>query len=151
MRILLKSGKCIGIQNSQNIQEVESYWYLGVIISQSLKLKEHEIKIRNIEKFLWRRIGILKATMINTKIRLLLFNSIMRSKVSYGCAVIWSHSKAYLAKWESMIYRFLKRLFWMKTNVAKQKLFEILRIDKNNKYTEKDDLWLIEHLSLKII
>ena len=78
MRILLKRRKCIGIENSLNIPEVESYWYLGVIISQSLKLIEHEIRIRKIERFLCRRIGILKATIINIKSRFQLFKSIMR-------------------------------------------------------------------------
>ena len=137
MRILNRRGKCNKIQNSLDIPEVDTYWYLGVTLSQTLKPTEHEIKIRNVETFLCRRIGILRATMINTKSRFLLFETIMKSKVSYAWAAIWSLNMDYITKWESMIYRLLKRLFCIKTNVEKQKLFDTLLIENGNSYTER--------------
>ena len=51
MRILNRRGKCNKIQNSLDIPEVDTYWYLGVTLSQTLKSTEYEIKIRNVEKF----------------------------------------------------------------------------------------------------
>ena len=86
MRILWRRGKSKEIENALNIPEVESYRYLGVTITQSLRLDEHENKLRNIEKFLNKGIGLLKPTMIMTKSRIMIFKSILRSKVSYALA-----------------------------------------------------------------
>ena len=46
LRILLRKGKCKGIRNWLNIPEVDWYEYLGVTITQSLQLKEHEKKLK---------------------------------------------------------------------------------------------------------
>ena len=43
LRILIIKGKILGIKNSLSISEVENYTYLGIIITHSLKLKDHEI------------------------------------------------------------------------------------------------------------
>ena len=128
MRILWRRGKFKVIENALNIPEVESYRYLGITITQSLRLDEHENKLRNIEKFLSKGIGLLKPTMIMTKSRIMIFKSILRSKVSYALATIWTHNEKYTEKWESMLYRLLKRLFYIRTNVAKQKMFKVLGI-----------------------
>ena len=128
MRILWRRGKFKVIENALNIPEVESYRYLGITITQSLRLDEHENKLRNIEKFLSKGIGLLKPTMIMTKSRIMIFKSILRSKVSYALATIWTHNEKYTEKWESMLYRLLKRLFCIRTNVAKQKMFKVLGI-----------------------
>ena len=58
LRILQRKGKCTGIQNWLNIPEVDWYRYLGVRITQSMKLKEHEIKLKQEEQRLRRRIWI---------------------------------------------------------------------------------------------
>ena len=83
------------IENALNILEVEYYRYLGVTITQSLRLYEHENKLRNIEKILSKGIGLLKPTMIMTKSRIMIFKSILRSKVSYALATIWTHNEKY--------------------------------------------------------
>ena len=111
MRILLKRSKCIGISNCINISEVDNYCYLGITITQSLSLDDHESKIREIELFLNRRIGILKPSILMTKSRLMLFDSILRAKISYAWAIIWTHNKKYIEKWESMLYKLIKRMF----------------------------------------
>ena len=49
MRILRRRGKCKEIDNILNIPEVDKYNYLGITINQSLKLKDHENKMRTIE------------------------------------------------------------------------------------------------------
>ena len=67
---------------------MESYRYLGIIITQSLRLDEHENKLRNNEKILSKGIGLLKPTMIMTKSRIMIFKSILRSKMSYALATI---------------------------------------------------------------
>ena len=121
MRIQWRRGKSKEIENALNISEVESYRYLWVTITQSLRFDEHENKLKNIEKFLNKGIGLLKPTMIMTKSRIMIFKFILRSKVSYALATIWTHNEKYTEKWESMLYRLLKRLFCIRTNVAKQR------------------------------
>ena len=161
MRILLKRSKCIGISNCINIPEVDDYCYLGITITQSLSLDNHENKMRKIEQFLNRRIGILKPSMLMTKSRLMLFDSILRAKISYALAIIWTHNKKYIEKWESMLYRLIKRMFWIKMNIEKKKLFETLGIKNGYEYVKeiiehrrrkiKGDTDIIEYLSIKAI
>ena len=74
MRVLLRRSKCKGISNSINIPEVDSYCYLGVNITQSLRLNNHELKMRKFEQFLNRRIWILKPSMLITKSRFVYLN-----------------------------------------------------------------------------
>ena len=83
------------IENTLNIPEVESYRYLGVTIAQSPRLDEHENKLRNIEKFLSKGIELLKPTMIMIKSRIMIFKFILRSKVSYALATMWTHNEKY--------------------------------------------------------
>ena len=141
MRVLLRS-KCKGISNSINIPEIDSYCYLGVNITQSLRLDDHELKMRKIQQFLNRTIGMLKLSMLMTKSRLMLFKSILRAKVSYAWTIIWSHNRKYIEKWESMLYRLLKRKCWIKMNVIKQRLFKILGIKNNSEYIYKNRVLL---------
>ena len=54
------------------------------------------------------------------------------------------NNEKYINKWESMLYRLLKMLFWIRTNINKQKLFEVLELRKPK--------WIIaEYLSIKTI
>ena len=64
MRVLLRRSKCKGISNSIDIPEIDSYCYLGVNITQSLRLDDHELKMRKFEQFLNRRIWILLPSML---------------------------------------------------------------------------------------
>ena len=134
MRILLRNGKKKWTPNWLNIPEVKSYWYLGITINQALKLDEHYQMLKNIEVKIMRRISLLKPTLINTKSRLIVFKTILRSKMNYACTIIWNNNDKYTKRWESMIYRFLRALFWIKVNVNKEKLFNILNVEYGEKY-----------------
>ena len=134
MRVLLRRSKCKGISNSINIPEVDSYFYLGVNITQLMRTDDHELKTRKIKQFLNQRIDILKTSMLITKSRLMLFKSILRAKVSYAWAIIWTHNRKYIEKWESMLYKLLKWMFWIKMNVSKQRLFKTFGIKNGSEY-----------------
>ena len=88
MRILSKKGKTKGISNELNIPEVESYCYLGVKLNQTLKLKEHIKDIRIKEKYMRRRIGMLRPSIINTKSRMIIFKTVLRKKFIYAAAIL---------------------------------------------------------------
>ena len=165
IRILLRKGGVKQISNWLKIPEVRCYKYLGVTINQSLKLDEHYIVIRNIEAQLKRRIGLLKPSLMNTKSRRMVFKTILRSKISYAWAVICRDNEKYTRQWESMLYRLLKLLFCIKSNVNKQLLFTVLNIENGRKYIEKcyqtknklenlmrkKDESLVDYLSIKTI
>ena len=162
IRILLRKGKIKQISNWLNIPEVSAYRYLGITINQTMKIDEHYKILKNMEIQLRKRIWLLKPSIINTKSRLAIFKTILRSKMNYAWAVICKYNRKYVEKWESMIYRLLKALFWIKSNINKQKLFEVLNIEneieyikritepkqKNHKFERKE---IIERLSLKTI
>ena len=99
-------------------------------------------------------------TTVMTKSRFVLFKLILIAKVRYARAIIWFHNRKYMEKWETMLYRLLKRMFWIKMNVIKQRLFKILGIKNNSEYIYKNRVllkkirkWLrvIEFLSIKLI
>ena len=99
-------------------------------------------------------------TTVMTKNWFVLFKSILIAKVRYARAIIWSHNRKYMEKWETMLYRLLKRMFWIKMNDIKQRLFKILGIKNNSEYIYKNRVllkkirkWLrvIEFLSIKLI
>ena len=69
LRILNRKRKTPGIVNPLNIPEVDKYNYLGITITQSLKLHDHVIKLRITEKYLGTRINILQATLKTQKWR----------------------------------------------------------------------------------
>ena len=54
--------------------------------------------------------------------------------MNYAWAVISKYNRKYVEKWESMIYRLLNALFWIKSNINKQKLFEVLNIENGIEY-----------------
>ena len=161
MRVSLRKSKCKGISNNINIPKLDSYCYLGVNITQSLRLGDHELKMRKIEQFLNRRISILKPSILMTKSRLILFKSILRAKVIYAWAIIWTHNRKYMENLENKLYRQLKKMFWIKMNVSKQRLFKTLGIKNGSEYIKeiiehrwrksKNDSELIELLSIKAI
>ena len=101
--------------------------------------------LRNVEEKLKRRLSLLKPSLINTKSRLTVYKTIIKSKMSYaGEIIIMRNNEKYINKWESMLYRLLKMLFWIRTNINKQKLFEVLELRKPK--------WIIaEYLSIKTI
>ena len=162
IRILLRKGKIKQISNWLNIPEVSAYRYLGITINQTMKIDEHYKILKNMEIQLRKRIWLLKPSIINTKSRLAIFKTKLRSKMNYAWAVICKYNRKYVEKWESMIYRMLKALFWIKSNINKQKLIEVLNIEngieyikritepnqKNYKFERKE---IIERLSLKTI
>ena len=67
MRILRRKGKWKEITNALNIPEVNKYNYLGIITNQSLKLQDHEDKIRAIEKFIGIKAKLLERIIEKTK------------------------------------------------------------------------------------
>ena len=70
LRILQRKVKWKGIKNELNIPEVDSYRYLGVQITQTASIKEHAHVLRKIERYMKRRLCILRPTLINTRNRL---------------------------------------------------------------------------------
>ena len=54
------------------------------------------------------------------------------------------NNEKYINKWEIMLYRLLKMLFWIRTNINKQKLFEVLELRKPKRI-------IAEYLSIKTI
>ena len=137
LRILNRKSKCKGINNELNIPEVESYKYLGVWINQTLKLVDHNNILKINEQILRKRIGLLKPSLINTKSRFIIFNTILRSKFSYVAAVLWYFNPDYIKKWESIIYRLLKQLFWIRMNINKELLFKTLEIENTTDYIRR--------------
>ena len=49
----------------------------------------------------------------------LAFNSLIKSRLSYGINVLIKHAPKYKCKWESMIYRALKGIFNINSNLSK--------------------------------
>ena len=68
------------------------------------------------------------------KSRLIDFKTILRSKKNYACTIIWNNNDKYTKRWDSMIYRLLRALFWIKVNVNKEKLFNILNVEYGERY-----------------
>ena len=164
LRIHQRKGKCTGIKNWLNIPEVDWYRYLGVRITQSMKLKEHEIKLKQEEQKLRRRIWILKPSLVSTKSRFIVYKSIIKNKFYYAALAIGRFDSNYLSKLDSMLYRILKWLFCVHQNVKKDRLFKFLSISRpaddliwslsNIKQTQtikRPKCYYIESLSLKTI
>ena len=150
LRILRRKGKWLHYKNWLDIPEVTSYWYLGIRITQSLKLNEHEQRLKAVESNLTKKLQVLKPSLVSTKSRFLVYKTILKSKLLYAAKTISKYSKTYRDKLNSMLYRILKKLFWIKTNVKKQLLLEVLDPTEEN----LNDNWginLIELLSLKSI
>ena len=87
LRILIRKSKWIEISNELMIPEIENYLYLGVTINQWLKLRDHEWILKNSEAELRKRIGIIKPVLLNTKSRLILYRTILKSKYLYAAVV----------------------------------------------------------------
>ena len=164
LRILLKKSKIKKIQNELDIPEVESYCYLGIRINQTINPMEHILSLRSIEDKLIRRINILKPSLVSTKSRFIIFKTIIKAKFWYAAYVLWHYNQNYIKKWESIIYRILKRLFLIKGNVSKSSIFKTLQIEDIQEQTENTMKRLkgiktemhtssraIEQLSLKVI
>ena len=160
LRILQRKVKWKGIKNELNIPGVDSYRYLGVQITQTASIKEHAHVLRKIERYMKRRLCILRPILMNTRNRLIVFKAIIKSKVSYANSIICKHDARYTKTWESILYRLLKILFWIKTNVKKEKIYNIFKIDINNQWNHqtvrrskkpKENPGLIEYLSIKAI
>ena len=145
MRILSKKGKIKGISNELNIPEIKYYCYLGVKLNQTLKRKEH-IKDMRIKKYMRRRIGMLKTSIINTKCRMIIFKTILRTKFIYAAAILWYFNPEYIKTWNSILYRVLKLIFHIKINLCKDLLFKILEIEDTNEMMTK----VINKLNWKI-
>ena len=100
LRILNRKGKILGIKNSLSIPEVENYTYLGITITQSLKLKDHENKLRKMENFISTRVNIIARYIKNTKAKRLLYKVMLKSKWSYNIETLIEHDYKYKAKLE---------------------------------------------------
>ena len=137
MKVLLKKGKWKGIKNSLNIPEVDTYKYLGIKIKQSLQYKEHENMLKNTEVDLRRKLAMLNTNLIDTRSKMIIFNTIIKTKFSYGAAIIWKYNSKYSEKWQGLLYKSLKTLFGIKINVSKSKLFKILEIELFKSTIEK--------------
>ena len=97
MRILIRRGKWKGISNILNIPEVEKYNYLGITINQSLKLKDHEDRIRKIENYVGLKAKLLGRALETTEGKRLVFKSMMKSRISYGIEALIKHDSKYRA------------------------------------------------------
>ena len=128
LRILARRGKWLSIENWLKIPEVNSYWYLGVRITQSLMLEEHEEKLIQTEQNLRRKIWILRPSLVSTKSRFIIYRTIIRSKFLYAAITICTYNHRYTLKLETMLYRILKNFFYICTNIKKEKVFKVLGI-----------------------
>ena len=164
MRILNRKGKIKGIKNELNIPEVDSYCYLGIKINQTLKLDTHINILRQNEMAIKKKIGMLKPSLINTKSRLIVFKTILKSKYWYATAIIWHFNPQYIKIWDSILYRLLKLLFCIKSNVRKELLFKTLGIETTEELVSRtinkmndidkerqDQNTFAQHLSIKSI
>ena len=137
LKILRRKNKIKGINNELNIPKVESYCYLSIKINQTITLDEHSKILKAKEQTLKKRIGLLKPSIVNTKSRFIIFNTIIRSKFSYVAAVLGHFNPNYIKKWEAIIYRLLKQLLWVRMNVSKRLLFETLEIEDTSKFIRR--------------
>ena len=64
-----QKGKILGIKNYLRFLEVAYYTYLGITITQSLKLKDHENKLRKMENFISTRVNIIQDILKIQKLR----------------------------------------------------------------------------------
>ena len=96
MRILNRKGKSKGIKNKLDIPEVLSYPYLGIIINQSLRLKEHEQKLRSFEKLMNLKINMIGRILKKTRSKRILFKTLIKSKLSYGISPSSSMMKSFV-------------------------------------------------------
>ena len=125
--ILSRKGKLLNTKNWVQIPEVSSYCYLGVRVTQSLKLNEHEMKHKQVEKALIIKIGILKPSLVNTKSRFIIYKTVIKSKFFYTATTICMHNYRYISKIEAILYRCIKSLFCIRSNI-KKKIFNVLGI-----------------------
>ena len=126
-------------------------------------LDEHEEKLIQTEQNLRRKIWILRQSLVNTKSRFIIYRAIIRSKFLYAATTICTYNHRFTLKLEAMLYRILKNLFYIRTNVKKEKVFKVLGIwnieeairranlRKCGLQIEEDSNRLIEYLSLKVI
>ena len=80
---------------------------------------------------------MLKPSLINTKSRLIVFKTILKSKYWYATAIIWHLNPQYIKIWDSILYRLLKQLFCIKSNVRKELLFKTLGIETTEELVSK--------------
>ena len=137
MRVLLRKGKCHGIDSTLQIPEVDSYWYLSIRIDQSLKMKDNAERLKIAEKEMRKKLGILKPSLMNTKSRLIVFKTILKSRFWYAAAILCYYIPKNIGKLEAIIYRLLKQLFWIRANISKKALFKILNIEDINSFINK--------------
>ena len=108
LKILNRKGKILGIKNYLSISEVENYTYLGIKIAQSLKIKDHENKLRKMENFISNRVNIIARYIKNTKAMKFLYKVMLNLKWYYNIETLIEHDYKYKAKWESILYRLIK-------------------------------------------
>ena len=137
LRILNRSRKAKGIPNSLDIPEVTSYKYLGVEINQTIGLNEHIKILRQTEEKLMKGINILKPSLVSTESRFMVYKIIIRAKLCDALYIIWHHNQKFINKWEGIIYRLLKRLFWIRGNVSIANLYRTLRTEPIEKQIER--------------
>ena len=92
-------------------------------------MKKHSEKLKIAEKELRKRIGILKQSILNTKSKFIIFKSIIKSKYWYIAGIRY-YIPSYIWKLEAMLNCLLKQLFCIKSNVNKQLLLNILKIEE---------------------
>ena len=63
-----------------------------------------------------------------TKGKRLIFETIFKSKLSYGIEPLIKHDSKYKVKWESILYRVLKGIFGINCNISKAKVLGIMGV-----------------------
>ena len=152
LRILKRKGKTYTIENELSIPEVEEYKYLGIVISQSLKLRNHISYIKIKTQALKRRIKLLSPSLVNMKTRMILYKTIVIPQLTYACDAIYDIKQQKYTSLGSALYQCLKSLLHIRANVSKEKLFNTLHLKLNEKKLPHfDKLNIIELLSIKAI
>ena len=145
MRILKRSGKWNFINNDLDIPEVKNKKYLLFSINQSMKIKDHTDKVRVIENTIGRKSKLLGKLMKTIKGKRVVFETLLKSRLSYAAQEISNILPDNKDKWNSMLYRVLKAILGINHNIKKEDLLNTMSV--NTKDKDKDKKFFINLLS----
>lgn len=103
-----------------DIPLVKEYTYLGILITDTLKFKIHQNTYANKERELKNMIWAFGHPKLDSKARWHIYQSLYRSKVSYGMNLISVMDQTSREWLKGFTYRALKALLGWKQNINKE-------------------------------
>ena len=88
----------------KEIPVVSEYKYLGLIIDDCGDMKPLNGKLKSLQKAFKQQISMSWAHKLPTRVKLLAWNSLIRSKIMYGLYCIASHNKRIIPTIKSFFY-----------------------------------------------